>query len=57
MLVRLQAEKELGNLEDNVSSQQSQISKLAQCLPSQTNTRIEQLRFVLLLFRDFHITL
>lgn len=40
MLVRLQAEKELGNLEDSVSSQQSHISKLAKCLPPLTNTRI-----------------
>lgn len=40
MLIRLKAEKEMGDLENSVSTQQSSISKLSKCLPPQENTKI-----------------
>lgn len=40
MLIRLQAEKEMGNSNNYVASQQSHVTKLARCLPPSTNTRI-----------------
>ena len=36
--IRLQAQKELGQQQDNTAKQQAYISNLAQCLPAATNT-------------------
>ena len=38
--IRLQAQKELGQQQNNTAKQQAYISNLAQCLPAATNTRV-----------------
>ena len=38
--IRLQAQKELGQQQDNTAKQQAYISNLAQCLPAATNTHV-----------------